>query len=164
MRFKPFRLCSHLHISKLIATRKENMCFVMCLETATHVAFVLPFIHICAFPNARQSTRKRTARLHYHSFASVHFWMYGNPQENAHHARLFKNTQQCALCLCYHLLASSHFRTHSNPQEKVMLFCALRKQKAMRSALAVQFVCICVFPNAQQAARKHMLGHVFENA
>lgn len=56
------RQCYHLHVSKCTATSKENvLCHVFRKQTAMHIAFALPFVHICTFPNACQSTRKHTA-------------------------------------------------------------------------------------------------------
>lgn len=63
--FTHFRMCSNLQ-------RKCVLCHVL-RKTAMRVAFALPFICICAFPNARKSTSDASALC---AFITFHLHLY----------------------------------------------------------------------------------------
>lgn len=105
-----FQKYSHLYVSKCTASSKENTCFVMCLENKRHRICVTIHLHL-------QSTRKCTARLHHHSFASEHFWM----ECMATHKKM--HTMPCISKMC---VIRSHL-DFCTANRKCMLFCTFRK-------------------------------------
>lgn len=130
-----FRLCSHLHVSKGTAASIENTCFVMRFRIQTALHFALPFVHICTFPNTRQSARKRTAdcvAIHLHLRVSK-----VTAKGNTHHAMLFKNSWQRTSCLHYHFVCICVFPNARKTRKKMYAFpcvyknmrqCAVRLQ------------------------------------
>lgn len=116
-----------------------------CVSKTNGIAFVLPFIYIC---NPQENAQRACITIHLH--LSISEW-------NA-----WQLTRKCTPCHAFQKCASFvHILTFAQQTENVCFSVRLENKTAMCSALALPFVCIYVFPNAQEAARKCMLCHVF---